>query len=112
MDDIYSKEFNDEVFKMMDKIFEDTQNELEDNIEVKIQFNNLLLEYLRKMGTTIEGYAEVIPDSFDLLNTSTKVRILSDCLDNGLMIEQSKIYISSLEGNIEPNYYQDPSKYK
>lgn len=113
MDDIYSKEFNDEVLGMMNKIFEDTERELKPgSIENKIQFNNLLLDYLRRMGTTIEGYSDVIPSSFDLLNTSTKIKILSECLENGKMIEQSKIYNSSLEGHYEPNYYQDASKYK
>lgn len=113
MDDIYSKQFNDEVLNMMSKIYEDTEKELEsNNIGNKIQFNDLLLDYLRRMGTTIEGYAEVIPRSFDLLNTSTKIKILSECLENGKMIEQSKIYNSSLEGHYEPNYYQDPNKIK
>lgn len=113
MDDLFSKEFNDDISNMIDRMIDETeQSLLDENIKDKIQLSDLLLEYLRKMGRTPETYSEVIPTSFDLLDTSTKIRILNECMEKECTIEVSKIYNSSIEGNYEPDFYQKSDRCK
>ena len=112
MDDIFSTELNDNINNLIDKLIDETENSFKsENLDKKIEFNILLLDYFRRIGKTSKDYAEVIPESFDYLNFDSKIRILKDCLNRDCLIEKSKVYISMLEGSIEVNYYQDPSKY-
>lgn len=110
MDDIFSKEFNDDITNMVDKI---VGEELDSNkLETKMQRTVLVYDYLRKMGKTPENYMEVIPASFDLLNLDTQIKVLEECFDRDCVIEKSKTYLSALEGTVEPNFYQEPERSK
>ena len=113
MEDLFSKEFNDDISNMINRMIDETeQSLLDENIKDKIHLSDLLLEYLRKTGRTPETYSEVIPASFDLLDTNTKIRILNECMEKECIIEASKIYNSSIEGNYEPDFYQKTDKCK
>ncbi len=109
MDDIFSKEFNDKISSIVDGIVDETESSLSSqNINEKLYYNDLLLNYLRRHGRSTEGdNSDIIPVSFELLDMETKIVILSDCLNNGYRIEKSKKYTSSLEGNFEPDFYQN-----
>ena len=113
MNDIFSKEFDDNITNMVERMFEETEKNLEpNNIEENMYLNSLLAEYFRKVGKSPEQYSSTIPASFDLLDTNTKIKILVECFDNECVIEKSKTYNSSIEGSFTPNFYQDPNKIK
>lgn len=103
MNDIFSKEFNDNINDYFDKILDETEKNLQsDKIADRMYTNSLLVEYLGLLGrTTEEDYSDVVPVSFELLDDSTKVKILNECLKEGIVIEKAKLYNYSLEGDFD-----------
>lgn len=103
MNDIFSKEFNDELDDIIGKILDENENKLaSEDIGDRIHCSNLLVDYLRKMGKSLEeDYSDVVPFTFELLEVDTKIRILEECLDKKICIEKSKIYNFCLEGNVD-----------
>ena len=103
MNDIFSQEFNDNIKDYVDKLLDDTEKNLQpDKIADRMYTNSLLVEYLGLLGrTTEEDYSDVVPVSFELLDDSTKVKILNECLKEGIVIEKSKLYNYSLEGDFD-----------
>ena len=73
MIDIFSKEFNDNINNFVGKMIEETEKELNsENIGSKVYLNSLLVDYLRRLGRSIEeDYSDVIPVSFELLSNES-----------------------------------------
>ena len=107
--DIFSKEFNDNINDIVGKMIDDTEKSFSsENIEVKITLNNLMIDYLRKLGKSLEeDYSDVIPISFELLSNDSKISVLKDCLNNQIVIEKSKVYNSLIEGDYEEKKTED-----
>ena len=103
MNDIFSKDFNDELDDIIGKILDENENKLaSEEIGDRIYCSNLLVDYLRKMGKSLEeDYSDVVPFTFELLEVDTKIRILEECLEKKISIEKSKIYNFCLEGNVD-----------
>ena len=103
MNDIFSKEFNDELDDIIGKILDENENKLaSEDIGDRIHCSNLLVDYLRKMGRSLEeDYSDVVPFTFELLEVDTKIRILEECLEKKISIEKSNIYNFCLEGNVD-----------
>lgn len=103
MNDIFSKEYNDELDDIIGKILDENENKLaSEEIGDRIHCSNLLVDYLRKMGKSLEeDYSDVVPFTFELLDVDTKIRILEECLEKKISIEKSKIYNFCLEGNVD-----------
>ena len=77
----------------------------------KIKLNRLLIVYFEKYGKNIKNdYFNFLPVSFDLLNCEEKIRILNECLENNIMIEDSKFYCLSLEGTYRMDEVSNISK--
>ena len=109
MIDIFSKEFNDNINNFVGKMIEENEKSLSsENLDSKIYLNTLLIDYLRKLGRSIEeDYSDVIPVSFELLSNESKIEVLNDCLNNQIVIEKSKVYTSLLEGDFEEKKTED-----
>lgn len=109
MIDIFSKEFNDNINNFVGKMIEETEKELNsENIGSKVYLNSLLVDYLRRLGRSIEeDYSDVIPVSFELLSNESKIEVLNDCLNNQIVIEKSSVYTSLLEGDFEEKKTED-----
>ena len=109
MIDIFSKEFNDNINNFVGKMIEETEKELNsENIGSKVYLNSLLVDYLRRLGRSIEeDYSDVIPMSFELLSNESKIEVLNDCINNQIVIEKSKVYTSLLEGDLEEKKTDD-----
>lgn len=103
IDDIFSKEFNDEINNIVGKILDDHEKSLNsENKEEQIYYTNLLVDYLRRIGRSPEeDVSDVIPVDFEYLNSQTKINILNDCMDKNITIFQSELFINSLEGSFE-----------
>ena len=109
MIDIFSKEFNDNINNFVGKMIEENEKSLSsENLDSKIYVNTLLIDYLRKLGRSIEeDYSDVIPVSFELLSNESKIEVLNDCLNNQIVIEKSSVYTSLLEGDFEEKKTED-----
>ena len=109
MIDIFSKEFNDNINNFVGKMIEENEKSLSsENLDSKIYVNTLLIDYLRKLGRSIEeDYSDVIPVSFELLSNESKIEVLNDCLNNQIVIEKSSVYTSLLEGDFEEKKTDD-----
>ena len=109
MIDIFSKEFNDNINNFVGKMIEENEKSLSsENLDSKIYLNTLLIDYLRKLGRSIEeDYSDVIPVSFELLSNESKIEVLNDCLNNQIVIEKSSVYTSLLEGDFEEKKTED-----
>ena len=107
--DIFSKEFNNNINNFVGKMIDDTEKKFNSgNIEEQFELTNLIMDYLRRLGRSLDqDYSDVIPLSFELLYDRSKIKVLKDCLNKGLVIEKSKVYISCLEDNYEEKKTDD-----
>ena len=99
------KEFENELGQFIQNMIDEEKNQSVEDLQKKKYYFQLLSEYLRRYHLTPDDdYSEVVPPSFELADGYDKRReILEDALNNGISIQQSKLYPSILEGVIEDN---------
>ena len=99
------KEFENELGQFIQNMIDDEKNQSVEDLQKKKYYFQLLSEYLRRYHLTPDDdYSEVVPPSFELADGYDKrIEILEDALNNGISIQQSKLYPSILEGVIEDN---------
>lgn len=101
MKNLFDKSNDKKLANYVNSIIDETTNSFEkENFEVKLKFNNLLMEYFKRYNKNIRtDYSELVPVSFELLGYEARINILNDCLEKNIYISQSEIYILSLEGS-------------
>ena len=99
------KEFENELGQFIQNMIDEEKNQSVEDLKKKNYYFQLLSEYLRRYHLTPDDdYSEVVPPSFELADGYDKrIEILEDALNNGISIQQSKLYPSILEGVIEDN---------
>ncbi len=99
------KEFENELGQFIQNMIDEEKNQSVEDLQKKKYYFQLLSEYLRRYHLTPDDdYSEVVPPSFELADGYDKrIEILEDALNNGISIQQSKLYPSILEGVIEDN---------
>lgn len=101
MKNLFDKSNDKKLANYVNSIIDETTSSFEkENFEVKLKFNNLLMEYFKRYNKNIRtDYSELVPVSFELLGYEARINILNDCLEKNIYISQSEIYILSLEGS-------------
>lgn len=112
MKNLFDKSNDKKLANYVNGIIDETINGFEkENFEVKLKFNNLLMEYFKRYNKNIRtDYSELVPVSFELLSYEARINILNDCLEKNIYISQSEIYILSLEGSYNFKNYDGVSK--
>ena len=69
-------------------------------MEKKMLYSQLMTEYLNQHGLDpTEDYSELIAGEFEMSNDlDTKIKVLGDALDKGILLEKSAYYPELLEG--------------